>query len=344
MRIGVLDVGSNTAHLVVAEADSGVPLPVHTAKTRLRLAERVDARGALGAEAIGHLSSAVEGAVAQAREWGVRELLGYATAVVRDAPNREEILSVVRRRSGVSLGVLSGVEEAELTFLAARRWMGWRAGPLLLMDIGGGSVEVAYGHDVSAEFAVSLPLGAGRLTRERLAGDPPTRAEVTALRRYVRDELADVAARLRWERPRTAVATSRTFHQLARLCGAPPRRQGPFVRRDLRRRALRRELGRLVALPADARAKLPGISAPRARQSLAGAILAHTAMTLFDLDRFTVCPWALREGILLRRLEATGWWHQRSMELGVRVPRPAVPPHDAEVVSLDDVRAANSSP
>jgi exopolyphosphatase / guanosine-5'-triphosphate,3'-diphosphate pyrophosphatase len=336
MRIGVLDVGSNTAHLLVADAGAGMPLPVRAVKTRLRLAERVGPDGTLDHAAVARLADAVSAAVAQAREMGIQELFGYATAVVRDAPNRDEVLATVYQRSGVTLGVLSGVEEAELTFLAARRWMGWRAGPLLLMDIGGGSVEVAFGHDVTTEVAVSLPLGAGRLTRERLRGDPPSGRQVKALRDHLRDEFGEIAQRLSWAEPRTAVATSRTFHQLARLCGAPPRRRGPFVPRLLHRRDLREQLDRLARLPAADRARLPGISKPRARQSLAGALIAHTAMDLFGLRQVTICPWALREGILLRRLDSADWWRERSLNLGVRPPRRAAP-EAAPPAALADV-------
>jgi exopolyphosphatase/guanosine-5'-triphosphate,3'-diphosphate pyrophosphatase len=158
------------------------------------------------------------------------------------------------------------------------------------------------------EFAESLPIGAGRLTRELLSGDPPRRARVNQVRRHVRDQLDEVSNRMRWEEPRTAVATSRTFQQLARLCGAAPMRDGPFVRRVLRRRDLKAQVDRLAGLPAAHRAELPGISAPRARLALAGAIVAYTAMTRLRVDAVTICPWALREGILLRRLESGAGW------------------------------------
>ncbi|MYS44486.1 Ppx/GppA family phosphatase, partial [Streptomyces sp. SID5998] len=131
------------------------------------------------------------------------------------------------------------------TFLAARRWAGWRSGPLALLDIGGGSLEVAFGRGRLPDFVASLPLGAGRLTHEFFAGeDPPSPERVKALRRRVRHQLRDVAARIRWEGPRTAVVTSRTFQQLGRLCGAAPGRYGPFVERRLRRGELRRAVDR----------------------------------------------------------------------------------------------------
>ena len=345
MRIGVLDVGSNTVHLQVADTGIGLPLPVHSVKTRLRLAEGVDPEGRLDAHAVQRLADAVAEAVAASGEWELAELFAYATAVVRDAPNCEEALTAVQARAGVRLGLLTGVEEATLTFLAARRWMGWRTGSLLLLDIGGGSMEIAYGQDVAPEFAVSLPIGAGRLTREMQLSDPPRRAQLKQLRKHVRDQLAEVATRMRWEGNCTAVATSRMFQQLARLCGAAPMREGPFVPRILRRDDLKAHLDRLAQLPAAERATLPGISVARARQSLAGAVVAHTAMSLLRVDTVTVCPWALREGILLRRLESAEGWHHYATPLPVPPPRPAEAPAEpakAAVLSIDLARTGRA--
>jgi exopolyphosphatase/guanosine-5'-triphosphate,3'-diphosphate pyrophosphatase len=216
----------------------------------------------------------------------------------------------VREETGVRLCTLPGEVEAELTFLGARRWMGWRSGPLALLDIGGGSLEVAFGRGRLPDFVASLPLGAGRLTHEFFGGqDIPSPDSVKALRRKVRHQLRDVAARIRWEGPRTAVATSRTFQQLARLCGASPGRHGPFVERELHRSDLARAIDRLAALPAAERSTLPGISVPRAAQSLAGAVVGHTTMKLTDLRSVTVCPWAIREGVFLRHIEdGPAWW------------------------------------
>jgi exopolyphosphatase / guanosine-5'-triphosphate,3'-diphosphate pyrophosphatase len=310
MRISVVDVGSNTVRLVVADAEGGVPLPVHTAKWRLRLAEQVKPGGRVPEEAIERLVDAVSAASRTATRWGATAPLAFATAVVRNAPNRQEVLRAVRTRTGVSLCTLPGELEAELTFLGARRWMGWRSGPLALLDIGGGSLEVAFGRGRLPDFVASLPLGAGRLTHEFLDGeDPPRPEQVRALRRKVRHHLRDVAARIRWEGPRTAAATSRTFQQLGRLCGAAPGRHGPFVERQLTRTDLREAVGRLAALPAAERALLPGISAPRSAQSLAGAVVGHTAMKLTGLTTVTICPWAIREGVMLRHIEdGAAWW------------------------------------
>ncbi|MEU5753998.1 Ppx/GppA family phosphatase [Streptomyces sp. NPDC047853] len=336
MRISVVDVGSKTVRLMVADAEGGVPLPVHTAKWRLRLSEQVKPGEPVPEEAVERLVEAVDGAHRTAARWGAAGPLAFATAVVRAAPNRHEVLRTVRNRTGVVLCTLPGEVEAELTFLGARRWMGWRSGPLALLDIGGGSLEVAFGRGRLPDFVASLPLGAARLTHEFLEGgeDAVPSERIRALRRSVRHQLRDVAARIRWEGPRTAAATSRTFQQLGRLCGASPGRHGPFVERQMRCSDLGEAAGRLAALTAAERARLPGISAPRSAQSVAGAVVGHTAMKLTGLETVTLCPWAIREGILLRHIEdGPSWWAEvtrRSDE--VTAPAP-VPLHVATTTS-----------
>ncbi|MFF5532817.1 Ppx/GppA family phosphatase [Streptomyces cinerochromogenes] len=325
MRVSVVDAGSNTVRLVIADVEGGVPLPVHTVKWKLRLSEQVGLDGALADEAVEGLVKAVAAAGATARRWHAAGPLAFATAVVRNAPNRHEVLQRVASGTGIRMCTLPGETEAELTFLAARRWLGWKAGPLALLDIGGGSLEVAFGRGRLPDFAASLPLGANRLTQEYLGvQDPPGTAELKVLRRRIRHELRDVAARIRWERPRTAAVTSRTFQQLARLCGAAPGRFGPFVERELACRDLRGAVRSLAALPAAERAQLPGISAPRAGQSLAGAVVGHTALKLMGLPRAVVCPWAIREGVLLRYVEdGSDWWTDATGETAGPAPAPA---------------------
>ncbi|MEU2357801.1 Ppx/GppA family phosphatase [Streptomyces misionensis] len=310
MRLSLVDAGSNTVRLVIADVEGGVPLPVHTVKWKLRLSEQVSADGTIAEEAVERLVEAVAEAGDTALRWRASGPLAFATAVVREAPNRQEVLERVAYGTGIRMCTLPGETEAELTFLAARRWLGWKAGPLALLDIGGGSLEVAFGRGRLPDFAASLPLGATRLTREYLAvQDPPGAAELKELRRRIRHELRDVAARIRWESPRTAAVSSRTFQQLARLCGAAPGRFGPFEPRRLLRRDLREAVRTLSVLPAAERAQLPGVSAPRAAQSLAGAVVGHTALKLMGLRRAVVSPWAIREGVLLRYVEdGADWW------------------------------------
>jgi exopolyphosphatase / guanosine-5'-triphosphate,3'-diphosphate pyrophosphatase len=295
MRLGVLDVGSNSAHLQIVDAYPGSPpLPVFRQRTPTRLAESIGRDGAVDDAGVRRLVDAV-GAVAEtARVHNVAELIPFATSAVHDATNRDEIVQRLLADTGVAVGFLSGEEEARLTFFAVHRWLGWSAGPLLMLDIGGGSMEIAYGRDEDPAFVVSLPLGAGRLTRSHLPHHPAKPAQVKALRRHIRDALEPAVQRLRWETgPGRAIATSKTFKQLARLTGD---------RSTLRRRDLKPLIRRLAGLTPHQRAALPGVGDGRARQVLAGALVAQAAMSVLDLDAVELCPWALREGILLRRL------------------------------------------
>ncbi|GHG38927.1 hypothetical protein GCM10018777_65250 [Streptomyces albogriseolus] len=295
-------------HLLVVDAHPGArPLPAHSHKTELRLAQLLDADGSIGPDGIDRLVSVLHEALQHAEDKGVEELLPFATSAVRDASNADDVLGRVREETGVELQVLSGEEEAKLTFLAARRWFGWSSGKLLVIDIGGGSLEIAYGMDEEPDAAVSLPLGAGRLTAGWLPGDPPEAEDVRALRRHVRTGIArSVGDFSRFGAPDHVVATSKTFKQLARLAGAPGSAEGPYVQRELKRESLEAWVPRLAGMTAAERAELPGVSEARAGQLLAGAMVAEGAMDLFGVERLEICPWALREGVILRRLDHMG--------------------------------------
>lgn len=305
VRLGVLDVGSNTVHLLVVDAHrGGHPDPVRSHKEELRLAELLQADGSLGPHGTDVLVAAATDARAAAEEEGVEDLMAFATSAVRDASDSAAVLAAVRDQAGVELQVLPGEDEARLTFLAVRRWFGWSAGRLLCLDIGGGSLEIGAGRDEEPDVALSLPLGAGRLTRERLPGDPPSERDVAALREHVGASLAAVVPQLlAVGRPDRGVATSKTLRSLARLDGAAPYARGPLVSRTLSRDGLERIVERLASMPAAERAQLPGVSESRAAQLLAGAVVAHEAMLACDLEQVSVCPWALREGVILRRLD-----------------------------------------
>ncbi|MFL6071394.1 MAG: Ppx/GppA family phosphatase, partial [Actinomycetes bacterium] len=194
MRLGVLDVGSNTVHLLVVDAHYGAaPRSAYTYKNELRLAEFLTDDGEIADEGIEALAEFVGEASILANQVGAEEMLAFATSAIREAPNGEVVLSTVYDRTGVELEVLSGADEARLTFLAVRRWFGWSSGRLLVLDIGGGSLEVAVGVTEEPDAAFSLPLGAGRLTREFLTHDPPPTGEVKHLRKHVRHLLAGQA-------------------------------------------------------------------------------------------------------------------------------------------------------
>lgn len=306
MRLGVLDVGSNTVHLLVVDAHPGArPWAAHSHKAELRLAEQLGADGRISAGGARRLRTFVAEALTVAEDQGVEDILAFATSAIREAPNGEEVLESVRHETGVALQVLTGVDEARLTFLAVRRWFGWSSGRLLVLDIGGGSLEIAAGLDEYPDVACSLPLGAGRLTRDRLSGDPPKPDAVRALRKHVRAEIAKQVREIRTGgEPDHVVGSSKTFRSLARIAGAAPSGEGPYVRRTLDATDLRTWVPKLAEMPAKRRAALPGVSAGRSGQLLAGAIVAEAALDLLGAQGLEICPWALREGIILRRLDA----------------------------------------
>jgi exopolyphosphatase/guanosine-5'-triphosphate,3'-diphosphate pyrophosphatase len=301
----VLDVGSNTVHLLVVDAHHGAhPMPQTSVKSVLRLAEQIDIRGEITREGADQLVSTVREAISSAHLQGCEDLMAFATSAVREASNTIAVLRRVQAETGVRLEVLSGEQEAILTFLAVRRWYGWSAGRLLMLDIGGGSLEVAGGIDEEPEVAVSLPLGAGRLTRTWLKNDPPRRRELDELREHIDAQLAGPARKVsKAGSPDRVVATSKTFRSLARLTGAAPSSAGLRVRRTLTDAGLRQLIAFISRMSADDLAELEGVSASRSHQLVAGALVAQAAMRALDVDEVELCPWALREGVILRRLD-----------------------------------------
>jgi exopolyphosphatase/guanosine-5'-triphosphate,3'-diphosphate pyrophosphatase len=305
MRLGVLDIGSNTGHLLVVDAHGGAaPLPAYSFKQPLRLAEHLDENGAVSQTGIDALAAFTAEALVVAEDKGCEEMLAFATSAVRDAVNSDDVLAHVRGLTGVDIKVLSGEDEARLTFLAVRRWFGWSAGRLAVFDIGGGSLEIAGGGDELPDVAWSLPLGAARLARQFFEREPDEDT-LRTLRKEIRAEIArDAGNLLRAGAPHRAAATSKTFRSLGRICGAAASGDGPLVPRTLPLSSLRSWIPKLVAMPYAELAGLPGVSPSRAHQIVPGALVAEACMDIFDLAELEICPWALREGVILERIDA----------------------------------------
>lgn len=305
MRLGVLDVGSNTVHMLVVDAYPGArPLPAFSHKVELSLAAHLEPGNTLSRVGEKRLTEVVEESLQIAEDKGVEDFLAFATSAVRDAVNGDDVLARIQDRTGARIRVLSGENEARLTFLAARRWFGWSSGRLLVVDIGGGSLEIAAGQDEDPGAVMSLPLGAQRLTRDWFNADPPPPDEVRAVRKHVRAEIARMAGGLlRGGAVDHAVATSKTFRQLARIAGAAPSGEGFYVKRFLKHTDVGLWAERLAAMESAERARLPGVSEGRAEQMLAGAVVADAVMDLMGVSQLEICPWALREGVILKRLD-----------------------------------------
>lgn len=298
------------------------------------LAPALDTDGTIAPAGVERLIRAIGSSVRAARRSGVREILAFGTSSIRDAPNRAAVLERVAESCGVRLGFLSGELDARLTYRGALEWAGPAAKSLFVADLGGGTLELAAGDAEGPSWAVSLPLGAGLLTRTRLPGDPPKWRHVENLRARLAEEMAVVAKDRRGQVPADALllATSKTFAQLAALTGGFDPDGQPAVTR----RAVRKHIPRLAEMCCAERARLDGVSAGRAPQILAGAVVAEAVMKAFGISMLTVCPWALREGIALTyrlRLDAEHGDSAARKELG---RDPVAQLHDA----LTGLRAA----
>lgn len=305
MRLGVLDIGSNTVHLLLVDAHPGArPVAFASHKRPLSLIRYLDGNGAINDLGRRELTDFVAEAADFARRHNAEDFLAFCTSAIRESANGPEVLDEVMATTGVNLMELSGEQEAAMTYFAVRRWFGWSAKNIMDLDIGGGSMELSIGWDALPAVAYSVPLGAGRLTRDFLPDDPPSPRQVKDLRKYIKSELKEPVSVLKeYEKPKLVAATSKTFRSLARICGAAPSAEGPYVKRLLRLEDLRLWTRRLEAMTVEDRALLPGVSEVRAPQVLAGALAAETAMEMLGMEQVRICPWALREGILLRRFD-----------------------------------------
>lgn len=301
MRLGVLDVGSNTVHLQIVDTAPGArPNPTFNYKEELRLTQYISAENLLSDEGVEKLRGCIKRVIEQSSSVKTQELLPFATSALREAKNGDEVIKSINKDFHIDLQVLSGEEEAKLTFLAARRWFGWSSGRLLVIDIGGGSLEMAVGVDETPEVAVSLPLGAARLTKEFLKGDPYTDKSIRALRDQIENKLEQILPSLvKHQESDRAIATSKTLRTLARLSSDWFDGSGKNITVE----AIRKISLKLAEMDESSRAKLPGVSENRASQIVAGAFVAESVMRNLDIKELVICPWALREGVILKWLD-----------------------------------------
>jgi exopolyphosphatase/guanosine-5'-triphosphate,3'-diphosphate pyrophosphatase len=300
MRLGVLDVGSNTVHLQIMDAHHGsAPVPYQSFKEEIRLAEFLTESGDLSKDGITTLLATLNRLKNQARDIKIDETLAFATSAIREANNSEKVLTAVLDETGIDLEVLSGEDEARFTFLAVRRWVGWSAGDVLLLDIGGGSLEIARGDQEIPQYSNSVMLGAGRMTRQFLEGDPFSEKSLKRLEKHIEDTLATLKSNVGDISKSTVIGTSKTFRTLRRI----QENYLPELGRDLKQEGLRKITEKLQRMTHAQRAQLPGVSSSRAHQIVAGAMVAQKAMEGLGIEKLTQCPWALREGIVLQRLD-----------------------------------------
>ncbi|MGO1543393.1 MAG: Ppx/GppA phosphatase family protein [Gulosibacter sp.] len=305
MRLGVLDVGSNTIHLLVVNARPGaMPVPETSKKSTMRLMKYLEEDGSISNAGVERIMSKMHTAADLIQDLNLDELMPMATSAIREAKNGEKLLQRIRKETGIELKVMSGEEEASVTFLAVRRWFGWSAGRISLVDIGGGSLELATGTNELPDLAMSLQLGAGRLTKRFLKSDPPSSGELKALRQHIRRTLP-TAVREFGQLPDADqfVGSSKTVRSLARLAGSITDGVGPTDRVRLRKWQLDDWVPRLAQMPAASRPALPGVTKDRSYQIVAGGIVLSEVMDAFGIEELDVSPWAMREGVLLDYLD-----------------------------------------
>jgi exopolyphosphatase/guanosine-5'-triphosphate,3'-diphosphate pyrophosphatase len=306
MRLGVLDIGSNTVHLLVCDISPGsAPLPAFSIKEPLGLIGHLNEAGSFDSDMSNQLTELISELTTAAKSNGCSQILAFATSAIREAENGQEVLDEVFRRTKQSISVLSGPDEARLTFLATRRWFGWSSGTLLNLDIGGGSFEIAIGSGELPDAAFSLPLGSGRITKDFKFSDPPTVKQLNSANEYIYQQIETVLDQITTEDGADhVVGTSKTFRSLARIAGAAPSAAGPYVKRILPASKLNQITRRITEMSVQQRTNLPGVSKARATQLAAGAMVAAAAVDLLDIDEVEISPWALREGILLRHIDS----------------------------------------
>jgi exopolyphosphatase/guanosine-5'-triphosphate,3'-diphosphate pyrophosphatase len=300
MRLGVLDVGSNTVHLQIMDAHHGsAPVPYQSFKEEIRLAEYLTDSGDLSQAGVERLLGTLDRLKTSARGIAIDETLAFATSAIREAKNSEQVLQAVASDTGIDLQVLSGEDEARFTFLAVRRWVGWSAGDVILLDIGGGSLEIAAGDQENPSYSNSVMLGASRMTRQFLTGDPFTEKSLKKLEKHIEETLAPLKNQVGDNSNRTAIGTSKTFRTLRRI----QENYLPELGKHLTIEGIQRISEKLQRMEHSKRADLPGVSSSRATQIVAGAMVAHKAMESLGIEKLIQCPWALREGIVLQRLD-----------------------------------------
>jgi exopolyphosphatase/guanosine-5'-triphosphate,3'-diphosphate pyrophosphatase len=284
-----IDIGSNTTRLLVADAGNGALRELVTQRAFTRIGKSLDAGGSIPAQKIAETAEVVETQAKIAREVGAERIVTVATAAIRNAPNREELLAAVGHVDGVSLEVLTGEEEARLSFVGATRTMLTPAeGTVAVIDVGGGSSEIAIGEpDGAMAWSASFRIGSGFLADAYLRSDPPSIDELEKVRRHV----AGTFEGLEPPPARDAVAVGGTATSLRRLLGA-----------ELSHETLERGIRVLSSTPIAEVAARFELDPERIRLLPAGILVLEAMSDLLALP-LRIARGGLREGVLLELVE-----------------------------------------
>jgi exopolyphosphatase / guanosine-5'-triphosphate,3'-diphosphate pyrophosphatase len=285
-RVAVIDIGSNSTRLLVADVDGGRVSVVERRSTVTRLGRGVDLSGRLAAEAVEAACAAIDPYVATVRELGAEAVDAVATSAVRDAENGAAFVAELRERFALSARVLDGEEEARLTYLGATSETAPEV-PTLVIDIGGGSTEMIVGIDREIEFHTSLQAGVVRHTERHLTSDPPTPTELEEMATDLRGLIEE--ATLQAPRAEAGIAVAGTPTSLAAIeLELEPYDPSKVHGHVLELPSIQRMLSTLASAPLAQRMEIRGMHADRAPTIVAGVVTLVEAMRAFDLDRITV--------------------------------------------------------
>lgn len=287
-RVAVIDVGTNSARLLIADVAAGRVVEVERRSRVTRLGRGVDLSGQLSAEAIEAACEAIADYVALYREAGVETVDAIATSAVRDASNGGAFIAELRERFALSARILDGEEEARLTYLGATSEHRPTT-PTLVVDIGGGSTELIVGTGSDISFHASLQAGVVRHTERHIPSDPPTAVELEALATDVRGLIQEAIHSQVEARAKAGVAVAGTPTSLAaveqELEPYDPARIHGY---GLSLPSIQRMLSRLASAPLADRVAIAGLHPDRAPTIVAGVVILVEAMRAFDLDRIEV--------------------------------------------------------
>jgi exopolyphosphatase/guanosine-5'-triphosphate,3'-diphosphate pyrophosphatase len=302
MRTAVLDLGSNSFHLLVADVDGPEVLPVRRSREMLHLGRVIATDGRVPASVAARAVATVERFADLARRTGAVATVAVATAALRE-PNLADLRDRLARAAGTAVEPLDGVEEARLAHLGARAAVAVTDEPTLVLDLGGGSLELAVGHGERALWATSLPLGVGRLL-PRLGDGPVDPAAAAVLTAEVDAALAPVLPVVRQHRPGTVIAVGGTVRALAVLLAARAGRWLPATvnMAPLALDELADARDALLATDTAGRAALPGVKRQRADHLHVAALVLERVLARISGPAAVVSAWGLREGVLLHRV------------------------------------------
>jgi len=308
MRLAAIDVGSNSVHMLIADVSrKGDIEVVDRAKEMVRLGRKSFITGRLTEESMELTVRSLSYFNRLMKIRRVHRMRAVATSAVREANNRAAFIQRIRRETGIALQVIPGAEEARLIFRAARHALGLEGGPHLLVDVGGGSVELVLVKDGQPLWMHSVKLGVARLTERFLTDDPPSAAQRKRLEKHLESEIGELMRAARRAKVAGAIGTSGTINTLVAMARAS---RGEDIGRLHGASASAGEVARinreLYEVDAATRIELPGIDAKRADLMPAAGMLADYVMRKSGAAELTACTWAMREGLLLELAQVNG--------------------------------------